>query len=128
MAVDIFNNFIKFQLDSDSYISIINWGTRRKLNKLTLLKTDKTAKFVTGDNINILGKVMLTITLNGVTKKLKAYELKNSNNLFGTEWIEKFNLWDCSMSKFYRKIESTTSNSINFKKELKQRFPQVFFW
>ena len=30
------------------------------------------------------------------------------------------------MSTFCRKIESTTSNSENLKKELKQRFPQVF--
>ena len=31
------------------------------------------------------------------------------------------------MSKFCRKIESTTSNSVNLKKELKQRFPRGFF-
>ena len=30
------------------------------------------------------------------------------------------------MSTFCRKIESTTSNSVNLKKELKQRFPQGF--
>ena len=121
MTVDIFNNFIKFQLDSGSDISIINWRTWRKLNK-----TDKTAKSVTGENINILGVLILTVTLNGVTKKLKAYVLKDSDNLFGTDWIEKFNLWDSPMSAFCRKIESTTSNSVNLKKELKQRFPQSF--
>ena len=32
------------------------------------------------------------------------------------------------MSNFCRKIESTTSNSVNLKKELKQRFPQVCFF
>ena len=62
-----------------------------------------------------------------LTKKLKAYVLKNSDNLFGTDWIEKFNLLDCPMSTFCRKIESTTSNSVNLKKELKQQFPQGFF-
>ena len=30
------------------------------------------------------------------------------------------------MSTFCRKIESTTSNSVNLKKELKQRFPRGF--
>ena len=85
MTVDIFHCSIKFQLDSGSDISIINWRTWRKLNKPTLLKTDKTAKSVTGE-------VIFTVTLNGVTKKLKAYVLKNSDNLFGTDWIEKFNL------------------------------------
>ena len=128
MTVDFFNSSIKFQLDSGSDISIINWRTWQKLNKPTWLKTDKTAKFATGENINILGKVILIVTLNGVIKKLKAYVLKNSDNLFGTDWIEKFNLWNCPMSTFCRKIESTTSNSVNLKKELKQRFPQVFFW
>ena len=120
VTVDIFNSSIKFQLDSGSDMSIINWRTWRKLNKLTQLKTDKTAKSVTGENINILGEITLTVTLNGVTKKLKAYVLKNSDHLFGTDWIEKFNLWDCPMSTFCRKIESTTSNSVNLKKELKQ--------
>ena len=62
MTVDIFNNSIKFQVESGSDISILNWRTWRKLNKPTRLKTDKT-----GENINILGDVTLTITLNGVT-------------------------------------------------------------
>ena len=31
------------------------------------------------------------------------------------------------MSTFCRTIESKTSNSVNLKKELKQRFPQFFF-
>ena len=110
VTVDIYNNSIKFQLDSGSDISIINWCTWLKLNQPTLVKTDKTAKSVTGENINILGEVILIVTLKGVTKKLKAYVLRNSDNLFGTNWIEKFNLWDCPMSTFCRKIESTTSN------------------
>ena len=127
-TVDIFNNSIKFQLDSGSDISIINRRTWRKLNKPILLKTDKTAKSATGEIINILGEVILTVTLNGVTKKLRAYVLKDSENLFRTDWIEKFNLWDCPMSTFCRKIESTTSNSVNLKKELKQRFLLFFFF
>ena len=89
VTVDIFNNSIKFHLNSGSDISIINWRTWRKLNKPTLLKTNKTAKSVTGENINILSEVTLTVTLNGVTKNLKAYVLKTSDNLFGTDWIEK---------------------------------------
>ena len=87
VTVDIFNSSIKFQLDSGSDISIINWRTWRKLNKPTQLKTDKTAKSVTGENINILGEATLTVTLNGVIKKQKTYVLKNSDNLFGADGI-----------------------------------------
>ena len=36
VTVDIFNNSIKFQLDSGSDISIINWRTWQKLNKPTI--------------------------------------------------------------------------------------------
>ena len=96
-------------------------------SSIGVLKTDKTAKSVTGEIINILGEVILTVTQNGITKKLKAYVLKNSDNMFGTEWIEKFNLLDYLMRSFWRKIESTTSDSVNLKKEFKQRFPQVFY-
>ena len=62
MSVDIFNYSIKFQLDPGSDISIINWRTWRTINKPTLLKTDKTVKPVTGKIINILSKVILTVT------------------------------------------------------------------
>ena len=36
--------------------------------------------------------------------------LKNTDNLFGTDWIEKFNLWDCPMSTFCRKLEIPITN------------------
>ena len=86
----------------------------------------KTARSVTGDSINILGEVVLTVTLNGITKKLIAYVLKNTDNLFGTDWIEKFNLWDCPMSTFGRKLKSPITNTEKLKQELKQKFPEVF--
>ena len=63
VTADIFNSSIKFQLDPGCDISIINWRTWRKLNIPTLLKTHKTAKSVTGENINIFGEVILTVTL-----------------------------------------------------------------
>ena len=74
----------------------------------------------------MLGEIILTVALDRVTHKLKAYVLKNSDNLFGTDWIEKFNLWDCPMRTFCRKIVSTTPNTVNLKKEIEQRFRQVF--
>ena len=52
-----------------------------KIKQVTLLKTDKTEKFVTGKIINILGEVILTITLNGVTKKTESLRTKNFGQL-----------------------------------------------
>ena len=88
VMVKIFNKTVKFQLNSGSDLSIINLHTWRRLNKPSLLRTKKTARSVTSDSINILGELVLSVTLNGITKKLKAYVLKNTDNLFGTDWIE----------------------------------------
>ena len=106
VTVKIFNKTVKFLLDSSSDLSIINLHTWRRLNMSALLRTKKTARSVRGDSINILVEVVLVVTLNGITKKLIAYMLKNTDNLFGTNWIEKFNLWDCPMSTFCRKLEN----------------------
>ena len=94
VTVEIFNKAVKFQLDSGSNLPIINLHTWRRLNKPSLLRTKKTARSVTGDSINILGEVVLTVTLNGITKKLIAYVLKTQtiysvriglkNSTFGT--------------------------------------------
>ena len=100
--------------------------TWRRLNKTALLRTKKTARSVRGDSINILGEVVITVTLNRIAKKLIAYVLKNKDNLFGTDWIEIFNLWDCPLGTFCRKLESPITNTEKFKYELKQKFPEVF--
>ena len=89
----------------------------------SLLRTKTTACSVTGDSISILGEVVLIVPLNVITKKLKAYVPKNTDNLFGTDWIEKSNLWDCPMSTFCRKLESPVTNTEKLKQELKQKFP-----
>ena len=51
---------------------------------------DKTAKSLTGENINILGEVILTVTLNGVTEKLKADVLKKIGQLVQNRLDRKF--------------------------------------
>ncbi len=50
---DFFKKSIKIQCDAGSYILAINWRTWQKLNKSTLIKSDKTAKALTGEMINI---------------------------------------------------------------------------
>ena len=81
ITVRIFNKTVKFHLDSGSHQSIINLHTWRCLNKPSLLRTKKTARSVTGDSINILGEIVLTVTLNRITKKLVAYVLKKTQSI-----------------------------------------------
>ena len=44
--------------------------------------TSKTARTVTGDKIKFVGEIIIPVSLNGITKKLKVFLLKNIENLF----------------------------------------------
>ena len=57
-------------------------------------KTNKTARAVTGDKMKFEGELTLPETLNGTTKKVKVFVHKESVNLFGTDWMKRFKLWD----------------------------------
>ena len=58
------------------------------------------------------------------------YVLQNASNLFGTDWIVLFNLWELPRNSFYNKINvsSPFKNWVaeNMIKDLKIKFPQVF--
>ena len=54
--------------------------------------TSKTVRTVTGDKIRFEGEIIILVSLNGITKKLKVFVLKNTENLFGSDWFQKFNL------------------------------------
>lgn len=128
VQVKILNKNVKLQLDSGSDLSIINRHTWKRLDKPTMLKTNKIARTVTGEKINFEGEIITNVTLNGTTKKLKMFVLKNTNNLFGTDWMQQFNLWDLPINTFCQKIENLTTEAEKLKKELKGTFPEVFFW
>ena len=83
------------QLDSGSDLSIINLYTwKKKKKKTTMRKTNKTARAVTGDKLKFEGELTQLVTLNGTTKKVKVFVHKQSENLFGTDRMERFKLWD----------------------------------
>ena len=44
-----------------------------------------TSKTVTGDKIKFEGKLIIPFSLNGITKFLKVFVLKNTDNLFGSD-------------------------------------------
>ena len=59
-----------------------------KIGKPTLLVTKKIVCCVTGKKIKFEGKFMTNVTLNEKTLKLRLFVMKNTNNLFGTNWME----------------------------------------
>ena len=88
--------------------------------------TSKTARTVTGDKIKFEGEIITPVSLNGITKKLKVFVLKNTENLFVSNWFQKFNLWDQPINTFWQKIECITTEAEKIKMELKGSFPEVF--
>ena len=52
--------------------------------------------------------------------------LKNTENLFGSDWFQKFNLWDQPINTFCQKVECITAEAEKLKMELKGSFPEVF--
>ena len=86
----------------------------------------KTAKAVNGTQIKFEGEVITNVTLQCKTKKLKIYELKITENLFGSDWMHEFNLWDLPISMFCRKAESCSSATENLISKLKEEFAEVF--
>ena len=42
------------------------------------------------------------------------------------DWFERFNLLDCPLSTFCRKLKSPITNTEKLNQELKQKFPKVF--
>ena len=88
--------------------------------------TSKTARTVTGDKIKFEGEIIIPVSLNGISKKLKVFVLKNTENLFGSDWFQKFNLWDQPINTFCQKVEHITTEAEKIKMELKGSLPEVF--
>ena len=91
-----------------------------------MLRSHKTAKAINGIQINFEGELITNVTLPGKTKKLKMHLFKNTENLFGSDWMHEFNLWDLPISTFCRKAESCLSAAENLISKLKKEFAEVF--
>ena len=58
---------------------------------------------------------------------MKIFVLKNTNNLFGSDAIQEFELWNSPINTFCKKVEhSTAAEREKLLKELKESFPDVF--
>ena len=88
--------------------------------------TSKTARTATGDKIKSEGEIIIPVSLNGMTKKSKVFVLKNAENLFGSDWFQKFNLLDPLINTFCQKVECITAEVEKIKMGIKGSFPEVF--
>ena len=127
LQVQTLNKNIKLQLDSGSDLTIINLHTRKMLGKPTLQRSSKMARSMTRRKIKFEGKLITNVIFQERTLKLKTFVLKNIENLFSTDWMEKFKLWDMPINSFCPKLENLTTETKNLIKDLKKLFWK-FFW
>ena len=81
---------------------------------------EKSCSYCVTGNISFVGKI----------KKAVVLVLKNTTNLFGTDGIALFDLWDLPIYSFCNQVNAVTTSNITttqkFKTELKRKFPEVF--
>lgn len=59
---------------------------------------------MTGSKTKFEDELNVNITFNSITKKVKVYVLKDTENLFRTDWMQHFNLSGCTYQHFVLKI------------------------
>ena len=75
-----------------------------------------------------MGETFINVFLNGKERKLKAFVMRNAQNLFGTDWMEEFNLFNAPINTFCYKIDGTTTSSEKLKKRNKNKISRNIFW
>ena len=98
----------------------------KKLGRSTMIKSTKIVKSVTGEKIEFEGEFITNATFNGKTLKLTSFVLKNTNNLFGTDWRTQFQLCDLPVNSYCQKIENLSTKAEKLKEEVKVADPEFF--
>lgn len=81
---------------------------------------------VTGEKINFDGEFMTNVTLND--KTMKTFVMKNATKLFGTEWMQQFNLWNIPIIFHSAKYVKVFQRIKKFKRRIFKKNPRGMFW
>ena len=72
-------------------------------------------------------QTFLNVFFIGKERKLKAFFMRNAQNLFGMDWIEEFDLFNVPINTFCNKIDGTTTSSDKPKKKTKNKITGNIF-
>ena len=87
-----------------------------------MIKSSKIARSVTGEKIKSEGELIINTAFTGKTFKLKLLILKNTNNLFGTNWMTQFQLWDLPVNSYCQKKKKKNENLYAEVEKLKKKW------
>ena len=97
----------------------------KQIEKPALMITKEIACCFTGQKIKFKGEFIKKCDFERENVKIKSV-MKNTNILFGMDWMEQFKLWNSSIISFCKEIKSFTNGTQSVKKELKIKFSEVF--
>ena len=97
-----------------------------KIKCPTLSNSKKIAKGIIGEKLKFMGETFINVFFTGKERKLKVFVMRNTQNLFGTDWMGEFDLFNVPINTFCNKIDGTSTSSDKLKKEVKIKFQKIF--
>lgn len=124
VKLSVENALVKFEIDTGSKISAISQGFYDEMFlKVPIVKRILTFKSYTGDIIQTVGYIMVSVSYEGKKAALKLYIIKNGGPpLIGRTWIKELDLLRFNARNNHHYIFDENL----LEKNLKDEFPEVF--
>ncbi|KAK4472183.1 hypothetical protein MN116_000483 [Schistosoma mekongi] len=104
ISVQINGQEVSLQLDTASDITIISRKTWIKIGKPVLCSTEQLAVSATGNRLQIVGKIVCSVTFNDITMNGVCYVVNSNLNLLGLDWFADLKLGDVPLSTICHRI------------------------
>ncbi|XP_055701767.1 uncharacterized protein K02A2.6-like [Phlebotomus papatasi] len=122
IAVTINNSPLSLLYDTGSDLTIISQENWIQLGSPPLTPTRDHPHDAQGNTIRLLGEFYPSISCNNINNRSGRCVVAEANiNLFGTDWITLFNLWDTPITKICNHVSTS-----DFIASLKDNYPRVF--
>ncbi|XP_062702811.1 uncharacterized protein K02A2.6-like [Aedes albopictus] len=119
---------VRLQLDSAADITVISSDVYKQIGSPVGSSASINVVNASGDDMGLIAEFECTVTLNDVVKQGRCYVTNVDNlNLFGTEWIELFGLWDIPFNAVCNQVSSKSHpKSEELVQRLRSKFKNVF--
>lgn len=125
--IDVFVNNAKvtLQYDTGSDVTILSEDSWARIGSPALGPSPCSPVDCQGNQLNVLGEATVSAELNGVVIKARCIVAVCCTDLFGIEWIDKFDLWHQPLTAICNKV-SVSSDPNALMRELQVQFAPVF--
>lgn len=115
---------VDLQFDLAADVTLISKDTWSRIGQPPLTTATVQPRDVQNNPLPILGSVSVDVKLDNTVKACDCLVTATESDLFGIDWIEKFDLWSKPAKSFCKQIRSDSTES--FVHHLRTQFPSVF--